>query len=261
MKKIIFLVLFACLVKAQNTYVIQKGDTWYGIAKRNNTSVEKLQSINQNTSTLKTGEQIVLFSNNINITNTELKSATFHIVQPKETWYGIAKKHRLSVEQLQHYNPQITSTLEIGQQLRLSNIENQEITNTEVTSNAVDKIVTLARSFIGSPYKSGGTTENGFDCSGLVYSCHQSEDITLPRTSREMSTVGVSVSREQAQKGDLIFFTTNGKTVINHVGIISEVNEEGIKFIHSSSSNGVIETKLSEDYYSKTFKEIRRINH
>ena len=84
-------------------------------------------------------------------------------------------------------------------------------------------------------------------------------DIKLPRTSREQSSIGTKISTEEAQKGDLIFFKTNGRSQINHVGMVVEVNEGEIKFIHSSVSNGVIISSTKERYYQKNFSQINRV--
>jgi len=97
------------------------------------------------------------------------------------------------------------------------------------------------------------------DCSGLVYSTFQKYDFSLPRSSNEMAKEGREVSVSKAQEGDLIFFKTNRSNSINHVGIITEIFEGEIKFIHSSTSKGVIISSLKESYYSKNFAQINRV--
>lgn len=97
------------------------------------------------------------------------------------------------------------------------------------------------------------------DCSGLVFSTYGNYDISLPRTSIDMSRHGQKIKKNEAQPGDLIFFKTNGRSVINHVGIITEIVNDEIKFIHSSTKRGVIVSSTLDAYYSKTFAQINRV--
>ncbi len=127
------------------------------------------------------------------------------------------------------------------------------------TSRLNEQIIDDATDKIGSPYRYGGTTKSGFDCSGLVFTTFQKNDISLPRTSYEMSKKGSVVKKNDCRKGDLIFFKTNGKSRINHVGIITEVDDDEIKFVHSSTQRGVIISSTKEDYYKKSFAQINRI--
>ncbi|MGH2665757.1 C40 family peptidase [Flavobacterium sp.] len=122
-----------------------------------------------------------------------------------------------------------------------------------------EQLLKKATHFLGVKYKTAGTTESGMDCSGLMIATFNDFNIKLPRTSNEMSKVGQEIKKSEAQKGDLIFFKTNGKSVINHVGMITEVSEEEIKFIHSSTQKGVIISSTKEGYYSKTFAQINRV--
>ena len=121
------------------------------------------------------------------------------------------------------------------------------------------QLINVASDNLGTGYRTGGATPSGFDCSGLMYSTFKKFDITLPRSSYEMAEAGKQIDLEQAKKGDLIFFINRGQSRINHVGMIVEVNGDDIKFIHSSTSGGVIISSLKESYYDKTFKQINRI--
>lgn len=123
----------------------------------------------------------------------------------------------------------------------------------------VHHLIETATENIGVRYKAGGTTKNGFDCSGLVFSTFESENITLPRSSYQQSKIGRIVKMQQAQKGDLIFFKTNKSNQINHVGLIVEINSDEIKFVHSSTSKGVIISSTNEPYYKNSFVQINRI--
>jgi lipoprotein Spr len=123
----------------------------------------------------------------------------------------------------------------------------------------VNSLVKTATDNIGTRYKAAGTTKNGFDCSGLVFSTFQSENIKLPRSSFEQSKIGKIIKFDDAQKGDLIFFKTNKSNQINHVGLITEANLQEIKFVHSSTSKGVIISSTKERYYHDSFAQINRV--
>lgn len=123
----------------------------------------------------------------------------------------------------------------------------------------VNHLIETATDNIGVRYKAGGTNKNGFDCSGLVFTTFESENIKLPRNSYEQSKIGIVIPLKDAQKGDLIFFRTNKSKQINHVGLITEVNSNEIKFVHSSTSKGVIISSTKEPYYLNSFAQINRI--
>ena len=123
----------------------------------------------------------------------------------------------------------------------------------------VKNLIETATDKIGIRYKAGGTNKSGYDCSGLVFSSFQSENITLPRSSFEQSKVGKIIKFNDAQKGDLIFFKTNKSKQINHVGLITEANSAEIKFVHSSTAKGVIISSTKESYYQNSLVQINRV--
>lgn len=129
------------------------------------------------------------------------------------------------------------------------------------TSFLAEQIINSASENIGVRYKMAGTTKSGFDCSGLVYSTFGLYDIKLPRTSYEQSKIGIELGKDtrKAQKGDLIFFRTNSKSKINHVGIVTEVMDDEIRFVHSSTSKGVIISSTKEPYYQNSFVQLNRV--
>lgn len=136
-----------------------------------------------------------------------------------------------------------------------SSVSNSDKKTIELCKDLVD----TAKENLGAPYKFGGTTKNGFDCSGLVFTAYKKEGIILPRTSIEMSNYGKRINKENARKADLIFFKTGGSSKINHVGLIVDSNHDDIKFIHSSTKKGVIISSLNEEYYKKAYSHINRI--
>jgi cell wall-associated NlpC family hydrolase len=124
-----------------------------------------------------------------------------------------------------------------------------------------EQLIDAATENLGVKYKYAGTTKAGFDCSGLMYTIFNSENISLPHNSFQQSKIGIVLNpkKDQVQKGDLIFFKTNKNKEINHVGIVIEATDEEIKFIHSSTSKGVIISSTKEPYYKKTFVQINRV--
>ena len=133
------------------------------------------------------------------------------------------------------------------------------IASDEDTSYLVKQLINTASDNLGANYRAGGTTPDGFDCSGLMYATFKKFDIILPRSSVDMAKIGRVLSTNEIQKGDLIFFKTNGRKVINHVGMVIEVTEDEIKFIHSSTQKGVIVSSTKEPYYEKSFTQANRI--
>ena len=122
------------------------------------------------------------------------------------------------------------------------------------------KVVRTAKKFEGTRYKYGGTDKKGMDCSGLIYVSFLEEGISMPRTSRAMSLEGKRLYLKEVSVGDLLFFETNkNRKVINHVGLVVEVDDKGIYFIHSSTSKGVIISSLSESYWYNNFVMARRV--
>ncbi|WP_300447514.1 C40 family peptidase [uncultured Helicobacter sp.] len=117
-----------------------------------------------------------------------------------------------------------------------------------------EDIVKSAHQYMGVPYKWGGTTESGFDCSGLTRAVYLLNGISLPRASYEQYNEGDSVSKAKLQKGDLVFFITDKGKKINHVGIYIGNNE----FIHAPSRGKVVsKARLDSSYWGKAYRGAR----
>ena len=114
-----------------------------------------------------------------------------------------------------------------------------------------DALVKTAKDFIGVPYLWGGqSVDDGFDCSGLTMTVYQLNGMNLPRHSMRQFDAGTSISKNDLQKGDLVFFAGKGTNRVSHVGIY--IGND--KFIHASSQGKKIRIDcLSTDYFSKQF--------
>ena len=126
--------------------------------------------------------------------------------------------------------------------------------NGSTDSGLASQIIATAKKYIGVPYLWGGTTPNGFDCSGYVQYVFKAHGISLPRTSKQQYTAGQSVSRTNLIPGDLVFFNTSGSGV-SHLGIYLGNNQ----FIHASTSKGVVITNLTNSYWNSKYIGARRV--
>ncbi len=169
------------------------------------------------------------------------------------------KKKKKAIEKVEPIITENTPKKDIKS--RLSTDENSDdfIINTNNSSYLVEQLINAASENLGARYRSGGSNPEGFDCSGLMFYTFSKFDFVLPRSSNEMSTLGTVLNLNEVRKGDLIFFKTNGRKIINHVGMVVEVLEDEIKFIHSATSKGVIISSTKEPYYKKTFVQVNRI--
>jgi len=127
------------------------------------------------------------------------------------------------------------------------------------TLSKADNIINTALTFSGTKYKWGGSTKKGMDCSGLLYVSFGEHDVELPRVSRDMAEKGRRVKLKNVEKGDLIFFKTKRGKRINHVGMVVAIDDNEIKFIHASTSRGVIVSSMREGYWNSAFVKATRV--
>lgn len=141
-----------------------------------------------------------------------------------------------------------------------ADIKRAAIENAIKHSNTIDNILSEAESYLGTPYRFGGTSRSGIDCSAFVLSVFgAAAGMNLPRVAAAQSQEGDSVEKTELQKGDLVFFSHRGSR-ISHVGIVEEVTAEGeVKFIHAATSKGVMVSSLDDNYWGPKFKFAKRI--
>ena len=125
----------------------------------------------------------------------------------------------------------------------------------------ISQVIQTGRSYIGTPYKWGGTSYAGIDCSGLIQNSYQSIGIKLPRVAKEQSKTGKKKNWENLRPGDLVYFKfkEKGQKKWFHSGMITRIEKDRILFIHASSSRGVVESNLMSDYYRSNVKNFRRV--
>lgn len=117
------------------------------------------------------------------------------------------------------------------------------------------KLYSQHQEWKGIPYRLGGLSKRGIDCSGLVYATYRDHlGIELPRTTRYQAQVGKSIRRSDLRTGDLVFFKTGHK--VRHVGIYLE---DG-KFFHASTSKGVTISRLDGYYWRDRYWQARRVD-
>jgi cell wall-associated NlpC family hydrolase len=117
-------------------------------------------------------------------------------------------------------------------------------------------VISNAKRAIGTPYRSGGTGESGYDCSGFVLAIYKlSRGVSLPRTAEQQAAATQKISHPDLKAGDLVFFNTLRRSH-SHVGIYVGDNQ----FIHSPSSGSSVRMEdMRQAYWSKRFDGARRV--
>lgn len=153
--------------------------------------------------------------------------------------------------------------------IKLPKVDNFILNNNEVleednqnnyssVNQTVNNIFLEAKTYLGTPYRYGGTTRKGMDCSSFMQHIYKIEGILLPRVSSRQARIGVPVSKGELRKGDLVFFSTTSRYRITHVGMVTDVSEQGIQFIHAASSKGVSFSNLNNPYWNRRYRGARR---
>lgn len=282
----IFFLFASTFIYAQKTikHTVSKGETFYSIAQKYQVKERSIYKLNKKVKkkSLQINQVLEIpyskkyaktvkknAKSQSKKTSTASKNYKTHTVKKGETLYQISRDYGVSVDELKRLNPQVVSGLPVGYAVKLeganstkSSVKTSTPPKKKSSKSESSKTATLLRTsqqYLGTRYRSGGTTKKGFDCSGLMLVTYKGIDMNLPRSSSEQAKVGKKVSKSKAQKGDLIFFATGRKNRINHVGMITQVNSSEIQFIHASTSSGVIISSTKEAYYSKRFVQVNRV--
>ena len=260
------------------TYTVKAGDTLSVIAKKHNITLSQLMSWNNKTKTLiYPGEVLKVTSsaasnssnssssssNSSGSSNTE--TTTTYTVKSGDTLSVIARKYNLTVSQIKSQNGLSSDIIYIGQKLKLSTATDsmssvskpsngstsahQTIGNPEFTS----KMISIAKSMIGTKYVWGGSSISGVDCSGFIYYVLNKAGHSIGRYSAQ-GYYDRSYYVSNPQPGDLLFFAGTYKPGISHLGIYLGNNQ----FIHADNQ-GVRITSTSNSYYKKYFECYKRL--
>lgn len=117
-------------------------------------------------------------------------------------------------------------------------------------------IVTLAKQYLGVPYRYGGSTPAGFDCSGYIMFLFHQLGKDIPRTADQQATVGKPVAVGKLRPGDVVYFATTDEPTISHIGLYIGNHQ----FIHASSTaKKIIISNLTESYWQKALRGARQI--
>jgi len=270
-------------------YEVKKGDSLYTLSKEFGVSVKKIKEANGlQSNALKTRQTLDIPGRNADVSPNKAKSgskaSSYYTVKSGDTLGAIARKTGVPVNRIMGLNNVRPNSLRIGRKLVLAKpdhsaqkesitddmdddeeeditenvdfaeLEKEKRKNEELLGkwNSPDErklFIKVATGFLGAPYRFGGSTVRGIDCSAYVRKMYELFDITLPRTAREQSTVGVTIEKEELEEGDLVFFRT--RRPIGHVGIYIGNNE----FVHASRTGKVVRIdSLDRPYFQKRFR-------
>jgi cell wall-associated NlpC family hydrolase len=125
-----------------------------------------------------------------------------------------------------------------------------------------DAMISFAKSFLGVPYRYGGTTPSGFDCSGFINYIFGNFGFSLVRTSYGLAELGETISLANLQPGDLMFFKGSNvkSSSVGHVAMVIEVLPGDVKFIHAANG-GVRIDNLKTKYYVQRYIKSKRLDY
>lgn len=279
MRVFVFTVLFVALgasaASADQTHVVQPGDTLWTLAARYGVSVDAIARANAlpDVDRLRLGQQLTIpVAGSRRVTGGTQRAVAFQRYEVREgdTLWDLARRHGMRVEDLAAQNGiDVESTLRIGQVLKVRSVRAVAPTRAAPApasmvrragslsyrgSQWASSLIGLARRFIGTRYRWGATGPAAFDCSGFLQYVHSRMSVTLPRTTYAMFQAGRPVPAGELMPGDMVFFTTY-RPGPSHAGIYIGDGQ----FIHSSSGFGSVTiTPLSKDYYRKRYLGARR---
>ncbi|PIE50621.1 MAG: glycoside hydrolase [Flavobacteriales bacterium] len=127
------------------------------------------------------------------------------------------------------------------------------------SNSLIHKVVRTAEQYKGAPYRFGGHSKRGMDCSGLIYQSFLQHQISFPRISHQQAKKGKKINKRNIRKGDLVFFATSKSGKVSHVGLVHHIKKGEVFFIHASSSKGVIVSSLNNPYWKRKYLFARRV--
>jgi len=156
------------------------------------------------------------------------------------------------------------STLLLAQN---SDIKKERLTRSDsiVKKNnpKADAIISYAKTFLGVPYRYGGSTPSGFDCSGFINYIFGNFGFSLVRSSFGLADLGETIALSNIQPGDLLFFKGSNinSSTVGHVALVVEVAPNTLKFIHSANGGVRIENFVTSKYYIQRYIKAKRLDY
>ena len=247
------------VIKETRTYKVRKGDSLLKIAGSFKVSVDALSSANnlKNNNKLSVGQVLVIPG----VTGNAAAAAQTLTAKAEKTDAAPVKIQLAPIPALAPISALTPISAPAPSTAAAQTVSKTAKTAPKPTVNAEDltvrdRLVEAGFNLLGVRYRYGGTSEKtGLDCSGLVRNIFEKIGLTLPRTSREQYTQGEKVAKEDLQKGDLVFFSSGGKTP-THVGVYIGDNQ----FLHSASkAKKVVVSDLGKTWYDLRYLGARRI--
>lgn len=272
----------ASVVCAEEHYTVKSGDSLHDIAKGFGISVEMLKAANQLERDLIKPNQVLVVPGTVEkqglrVVQKFSNEGHPYVVKSGDTLSGLSVRTGVPVEVIKQLNHLQSHRLQIGQKLVLrkqsSSLEDEEeigdgdpgveapaagggeepgaLESLEKWTSSEERnlFVRVAKTFLGVPYRLGGATMRGIDCSAFVKKVYEIFGVALPRTAREQSCVGRPIGKDELEEGDLVFFQTP-RARRTHVGIYIGNGE----FVHASSWNKEVKVDhLDKPYFHQRF--------
>lgn len=215
------------------SYKVKKGDTLLTISRKTGVPVKQIAALNNVKSKKLRAGRILILSK----------------VKPSAPAASMGDED----EELLAEEEEVASTEAAGD-VAFENQSSEELLGKWGSADERKLFIKVSTGFLGAPYRLGGATVKGIDCSAFVRKMYELFNISLPRTASEQSHVGVQVDRHELVEGDLVFFRT--RKPIGHVGIYIGNNE----FVHASyRGKSVRIDSLDQPYFQKRFQRAVRV--